>query len=325
MKIIVTGDIHINFSKNTDWEIDRFIQFINTLKQHQADLLVLNGDIFDKPKPSFLEIKYFYYMINELKDFFDKIVVISGNHEDINHKETTFDFLPEKDFVYFKNDVIKHKNFTLYFVSHYKLNEIKDIEVSDKINILFSHFRSSIGMIKQETDVNYISKTFDYTIASDIHLHYKPYDNIEYTSQPYTTAFDIQRDTGFIKLTLEGKTYKVDYIKTNKLPQKIKLNLSVEEYLQVYKSLDDKNLYKIFISGTTEQLQDLPKPKNVEFQYQTLLDEEDIEELVEDLKGSGNVDVIDTLFSIVKKSGELDEKSIKAGEEILNAIRKGVL
>ena len=87
MKIIHTADWHIG---NTFYGYDRsdehrhFLDFLlRVIKEHEADALVVAGDVFDNPNPS-AEAQHIYY------DFLSRavsenpglqIVVIAGNHD----------------------------------------------------------------------------------------------------------------------------------------------------------------------------------------------------------------------------------------------------
>jgi len=324
-RYIITGDIHLNLSKNEEFERQRFLEFIDTINQEDG-IIVFAGDLFDKAKPTLQEIDLFYQAVETLS-FNHQVIIIDGNHEKVDINTTTFDYLPKYNFTYYTKPTpikINQKN-TLWLLGHSNLDKLKEIELRDGSNILISHFRCSLGIIKQEVDVNYISKTFDYCIAGDIHQHYKPFENVEYTSQPYNTHYDIKKDNGYIVLTFDIKGYKIEYKQIN-LANKYKLELTAKEYKDLFSSLDD-NLYKIVIKDIADNVKNLPQRDNIILTYKpdVIVSDNDIEELKAEIKQSGNIDVVSTLKRLVRNSEELSESTLRKGEEIIEYIMKGYL
>ena len=327
-KLLFVSDIHLNLRKNKEWELNRFYELANEISQISADLLILGGDIFDKSHPNLDEIAAFYTFIDKVKPFYKQIIVISGNHEDLSSKETCFHKLPQVGFTYIEfteRPALITDNVALYFVSHHKIQSIKDIQVSDKANLLFSHIRANIGVVKAEASLSKISKQFDEIILGDIHVPYKPYENVEYCGSPYTIQYENKRDTGVFLIKLEKGKIKKEFVSLAHLPQKIRYDLSVEEYKKILPYLDKRNLYKIVLYDNVKNLDDLVIPHNVSIVFNSVLNEKELEEEVSEIKKVGHIDVIDTLLKLVKTNEHCDDEVYQAGEKIINEFRRGVL
>ena len=327
-KILFVSDIHLNLRKNNVWELNRFYELADEINKVDADLLVLGGDIFDKANPNLDEISAFYRFIDKIKDNFKQVLVISGNHEDLSKKETCFHKLPEVGFTYLEYRKDTHlitDGVALYFVSHHKIDEIKNIDVSDKTNLLFSHIRANIGVVKAEAPLGKISKQFDEVILGDIHIPYKPYKNVEYCGSPYTIQYENKRDTGMFLITLNKGKVNKEFISLSHLPQKIKYDLSVKEYKELLPYLDKRNLYKIVLHDSVQSLADLEIPDNVSIVFSSILDKEELEEQVTEIKKVGHIDVVDTLLKLVKNNAECSEQVYEYGLQIVNEFKRGVL
>jgi len=325
--IVFVSDIHLNLRKNYDFELNRFMLLADELAKQKANLLVLGGDIFDKAYPNLDEIYAFYEFISKVKDSYQKILIISGNHEDLNKNETCFHKLPMLDYQYIeftKDGAFQADGVMLYFVSHHKIKEILDIEVSKYTNLLFSHIRANIGVVKAEAPLSKISKHFDKVILGDIHIPYQPYKNIEYCGSPYTIQYEAPRETGYFYIELEKGNVNVEFKSLKHLPQKIRYDLSVKEYEELLPYLDKNNLYKIVLHDNVQSLADLKIPKNVSIVFNSTIDNEEIEEQLVEIKRVGCIDVIDTLIKLAEYSWGLDEESFKEGQKLINEFKKGL-
>jgi len=260
LNVIITGDIHINLKKYTEFERDRLHKLKTSLMgevdSSRKNILILNGDILDRSKPTYEEISEFYSFVTELSKYYDEIFVISGNHEETTKEKTLYDYIPEFGFKYIKVGNINVGNVTLWLVGHPYLDMIDKLQPKNKINLLISHYRSDIGVADEEVSNSYVSETFDYTILSDIHEKMSPKENIEYTSSPYTINF---RGTdlspfigGYTKVLVDDNSYDV-FSKVVSLPNKFKIVIDFEKlehlslnslkYLKEY--IDKTHLYKV--------------------------------------------------------------------------------
>ena len=330
-RFIITGDWHLNFSKNKEWEVDRFYSLVGELQKvgDSNTILLLSGDIFDKPMPSLDEVKEFYHAIKTLSKTYNDIWLIDGNHERVDNKSTLFDYLPEINFKYFKEPkIMVIDNYNLYLVGHSQLNKLEDL-LPERNSILISHFRCDIGIVKEEVDVGMLSDKFDYVIASDIHQHYKPYQNVEYTSQPYSNVYKPKEETGYIELFITEQDFDICY-KELDLPDKIKLEMSAEEYIDKQEELKaSKHLYKIVITDNVENIEELPIIDNVILSFKPKayeINEQQEETMKEALQQKGFIDVTDILKKLIREGNNItDEQVIRAGENLIDMIVKGSL
>ena len=212
MTITFVSDIHLNFRKNREFERKRFLELVEFLKEQNTDWLVLGGDIFDFPQPNLEELFAFYDAIDQLKNHFDRIIVYHGNHESLSKTEYTFDFIPKIDFELLDNDYLTYKNYNLFFVGHKHIKKIFDISPRSGYNILFSHIRANLGVVKAELNLSKVSKMFDYVILGDIHIPYEPYHNVMYCGSPYTIQYELQRATGIFKISLKRNMIWINFL-----------------------------------------------------------------------------------------------------------------
>lgn len=318
MRYLLTADIHLSLRKNRDFERERFLKYFRLLATQDVDTYVFTGDIFDHAKPNLDEINTFYLGLSFLPA--DKEKLISpGNHEALSKLDHTFNYLPKVGYTVVDNDIIhSDRNFDIYLVGHNHIQSIIDVELKDKQNILISHARCTIGMIKEEAPIKTWSKLFDYVFLGDIHAHHSPFDNVEYTSQPYNTKYTPEVDNGFIVLEVSGKSYTHTYVRTN-LPNMIKLILPASKVLDTIKTLDDDNLYKIVVRGTLEELEDLVvTQRNIMLELEPVEEAEDLDELIDGLTSSeGKMNFTQTLLALVSEGYELTDEHIEYGKEIL--------
>ena len=98
MKIIHTADWHIGQQLHERSRLDEHKQFLDwlleTIHEHQVDLLLVSGDIFDTSLPS-AEATNLYYRF--LYRFYDETgayaVITAGNHDSPRHLEAPREFL----------------------------------------------------------------------------------------------------------------------------------------------------------------------------------------------------------------------------------------
>lgn len=299
--------------------------YFKLLSEQDVDVYVLNGDIFEHPNPTLYEIDTFYEGINTLPKT-SRIIITDGNHEALSRKVSTFDLLPTVDYEYIEDGIIHTDAFTdIYLVGHRNINGIihKVRDLKTKNNILISHIRCTVGMIKEELNLKLISNMFHYVFLGDIHFRYKPFDNVEYTSQPYNDKYTPEVDTGFIILTLHGKKYTHEYHKVS-LPNKIRLRVDMSDLDDTLKTLKPSNKYKIIVSGTLDEFEALKPPmSNVIYDKIIISEEESLDEMVDDLKADGKIDIIENLIKVAMDAYELTPEHEELGREILRGIDIG--
>ena len=312
---IITADQHINLRDNTNFEKARHIQFFELLAKENAKNYVLSGDIFERAKPTLEELELFYKCVSILPN---KVWVTDGNHEGIDRILSTFSFLPEVGYSYVADGVIYSDKFhDIYLVGHRNIKYIveKVHTLKNKNNILLTHIRCTTGLFKEEIKLRPIADIFDHIIMGDIHYKHSPFPNMHYTTQPFNDKYTPEVDNGYYKITLEGKLYKEEYIRVS-LPNKIKLSVKSINYKALLATLDKGNIYKIFVTGTADELTDLPNPpKNVEVAVDLIAD--DIVAVLDDIKLTGVVDFETVLLNLTISAFDLPEEYEEIGELII--------
>jgi len=328
--VILIGDVHLNLRKYKDFQVNRFKEFQKIKKEHKADKLFILGDFFDLPKPTLEELSLFYSFIEEISR--DKeIYLISGNHEDLSNAKSTYDFIPEVNFKYITHNRIELEDFNLYFTSHNHIDNLNNkVLPTDKPNLLFSHIRCDLGYVKEEFPLQDLSDKFDYVFLGDIHrFDFKPFDNVVYTSSPYSINFSEIQKYGYIDLCLDKGSYSYKFVDiSDKVGQKIKVELVSDDVTGFLKSVKKDNLYKAVITDALEHSVNLPKKANVfyEFKKDISINHCDRDEIVEEIKNKGSINIIDTLKVLVRNSDEpLNKNAIVFGEDLLDQIEKGVV
>ena len=98
MRILHTADWHIgqrlHERQRTD-EHEKFLDWLlNTIQEHQVELLLVSGDIFDTALPSSDATNLYYRFLYRLFDETDAYTVITaGNHDSARHLEAPREFL----------------------------------------------------------------------------------------------------------------------------------------------------------------------------------------------------------------------------------------
>ena len=98
MKILHTADWHIgqrlHERQRTD-EHEKFLEWLlNTIQEHQVELLLVSGDIFDTALPSSESTNLYYRFLYRLFSETDTYTVITaGNHDSPRHLEAPREFL----------------------------------------------------------------------------------------------------------------------------------------------------------------------------------------------------------------------------------------
>lgn len=85
MKILHTSDLHIgkyigtyDLKEDTEYVLN---QVADTAIRERVEVVLISGDVFDRPNPSEEAIKMYVSFLKELLDKNIKVIVISGNHD----------------------------------------------------------------------------------------------------------------------------------------------------------------------------------------------------------------------------------------------------
>jgi DNA repair exonuclease SbcCD nuclease subunit len=294
MRILFTADIHINLNKKNvpyEWAISRyhalFENYLTIIKEHNIDLFIIGGDVFDK-KPDFDELELYYELVYSLPV---NTIIYDGNHE-ASKKGKTF-FTKFKGVTSFINPLVSiiDEITTIYGVDIVPYNRLKDIDSAKhkNSNILCTHVRGNIPPhVKSEIDLERLG-AWKVVLAGDLHSHTNSQENIVYPGSPVTVTFHRNEvDTGVIVLDYE--TLKYTFIKLH-LPQLIRKRIggegeivktdfnhtiyevegNVSELAKVNNSeLIDKKIIKRKFTPTL-QLKDMTVSQEVEHYCKTIL------------------------------------------------------
>lgn len=315
MKILLVSDIHLNLSKEPEWESNRFSELFKELARasEDCDMTVLSGDIFDNPKPTLQEIHLFYSCLNYFKE---PPIIIDGNHECLDKQNYTWDFLPSGNFEYTSNKLIETKSTNIYLCGHKKLYTLKYIrgDLKKKKNILITHVRSNVPPhIKEEFDCRFLSNTFDLVVSGDIHYRYSPFDNFHYLGQPYSTTYKPEVTNGYA--ILDTDTLELSFVDLG-LPSKIKIDVNAQDLNSL--SLNQKNLYKLRVTGSIEELHEVPN-NNSNILYEKVILTSEVQKTSTHIS-EGKVDIVNTLIELTKETFDLSEETVRKGEEIISGI-----
>lgn len=231
MKILFTADVHIKLGQKNvpvEWSRNRFRLFCEQFSemQHQADLVIVGGDVFDR-LPTMDEVELYFDFV---ESFHKPTLIYPGNHEMLkkdstflsNLKKSTQRLNPLVSMIddYYENagiDIIPY-------------NKLKDFEKHGRDfsgKILCTHVRGEIPPhVKPEVDLDLFNR-WQVVLAGDLHSYENSQRNILYPGSPYTTSFHRSRvDTGAI--LLDASSMEHTWLKFN-LPQLIKRTISVDE------------------------------------------------------------------------------------------------
>lgn len=85
MKILHTSDLHIgkyigtyDLKEDTEYVLN---QVVDTAIRERVEVVLISGDVFDRPNPSEEAIKMYVFFLKELLDKNIKVIAISGNHD----------------------------------------------------------------------------------------------------------------------------------------------------------------------------------------------------------------------------------------------------
>jgi len=215
MKVLFTADLHIRLGQKNiprEWAKQRyrtmFAEIDRVYKEHNCDVEVHGGDIFDRlPSLEELAVYFDYVALDQDKP----IMVFDGNHEATKKKHT---------FLHLLKNVLEEINphalvlteplrldwadFIPY--THIKEKNLKQYKTG---KILFTHVRAEIPPhVVPEIDLDELDP-WDVVFAGDLHSHTNSQRNIVYPGSPVTVTFHRNEvDTGVIVLDTETGSWE---------------------------------------------------------------------------------------------------------------------
>jgi DNA repair exonuclease SbcCD nuclease subunit len=258
MKILFTADVHIKLGQKNvpvEWSRNRFHLFCKQFSemQHEADLVIVGGDVFDR-LPTMDEVELYFDFV---ESFHKPTLIYPGNHEMLK-KDSTF-LTNLKKSTHRLNSLVTiideyYSNDTVDIIPYNKLKDYEKHGYSFSNRILCTHVRGEIPPhVKPEVDLDLFNR-WNLVLAGDLHSYENCQRNILYPGSPYTTSFHRSRvDTGAIILDVD--TLSHEWRKFN-LPQLIKKTITAEEASTSANATDfDHTIYEV--QGDMQELGEL--------------------------------------------------------------------
>jgi DNA repair exonuclease SbcCD nuclease subunit len=221
--------------------------------QHQADLIIVGGDVFDR-LPTMDEVELYFDFV---ESFHKPTLIYPGNHEMLkkdstfltNLKKSTHRLNPLVTIIddFYSDDIVD-------IIPYNKLKEFEKAPHLTHGKICCTHVRGEIPPhVKPEIDLSLLDR-WDVVLAGDLHSYENSQRNILYPGSPYTTSFHRSRvDTGAIILDVDSLSH--EWRKFN-LPQLIKKTITAEEASTSANATDfDHTIYEV--QGDMQELGEL--------------------------------------------------------------------
>lgn len=253
--VAIVGDVHLHLRKYPEFEAKRFTQLIAKLAVSKTNTIIFSGDLLDHARPTLEEIQLLNSQLKLLKDSGKTVYIISGNHENVTKESSTYDYIVV--------NAIYVKDLEIGKIRMLGWDTIKSKQYPKSLNksVLITHLRCNIGLIQEEYPILELSTKYNIVFMGDIHQRYSPYNNVHYTSSPYSTKFSNKPISGYGYIELDSSTLAWKYIDLD-LPSKVKRICKFKDIKKVLKGLE-KHLVKLEVSGTTAELQSLVDTNNV--------------------------------------------------------------
>lgn len=266
LSVLTVGDPH--FKKNNASDMIKVTEQITALiDQYKPDLVVNLGDTLDSHDTAnsdpFSRSYHFHKAIHDRTN----LAIIVGNH-DLPNNET---WLSDKHFMLYLNEwsratvagqsvqVIKLKGHRICLAPYVEPGRFDELlktnpDYDDDVRVIFCHqeFRGAHYGSGKSTKGDPWSPDRPLVISGHIHDYQLCQDNIVYVGTPIAHTFGKERAKTVSLFTFDqsGKysqrKFKLD------IPNKVKLNLNVEQALKV--DLKDNVRYKIIIDDTDTKI-----------------------------------------------------------------------
>lgn len=269
MKFVHIADVHLDMPftslKNNKELVKRrrleqkfiFRRAIDFVKEEQADILFIAGDLFED---KFVEEDTISYIISCLRDISEtKVYITPGNHDPLikTSPYNTFDW-PDNVFIFGSEvgmDTIEDVNIYGVGFDNFEMDTdvIKDIEIEeDKINILITHATLDGASHKYHDVKKQWLEKFDYVALGHIHMPKIDDSMIVYPGSLVAGGFDETGAHGLVCGEIsKGKTtikfYKMDDTEFEVKTIDISNCFSANEVLDKLKL--ENNFYKIILTG----------------------------------------------------------------------------
>ena len=215
--ILFTADWHIKLGQKNvprSWACTRYQMFFEQVQEavdnHEVDLHIIGGDLFDRV-PSMDELTLYFDFVKRTQV---RTIIYDGNHEATRKNNTFFDNL--KRVTNELNPLVSVITETYYeddwcilpYADLHKKNSIETIDAE----YLFTHVRGEIPPhVQPEVDLERFDK-FKEVYAGDLHAHENTQRNIVYPGSPMTTSFHRNKvRTGYIIIDTNTHHFDEDW------------------------------------------------------------------------------------------------------------------
>ena len=225
MRVLFTADIHINLRQKKipkGWALNRYSILFDELervyKEHNCELEVHGGDIFDKV-PTLEELEVYYKYIRNRGGM---LVIFDGNHEATKKGETFFHVLKDTIEVLNPCAEVLTRPAHIYGMDFIPYTHLKTFNPADfNGSILCTHVRGAIPPhVTPEIDLDKLNR-WDIVLAGDLHSHSNTQRNIVYPGSPLSVSFHRNKvKTGVIVIDTETREWQWVPIKVPQLYRK---------------------------------------------------------------------------------------------------------
>lgn len=299
MTLLVCGDTHITIDSIE--ELRDIFQEVSTYGTKDTILVIL-GDMYDLKRPSPRETYFGTYSINFLKQYFKDIVLLTGNHAELEKELTNVDYL-------------KFLNITV--CDEYEISESKD-----NAGIFFGHFMTNVSKMqfgKEDKDRN-IDALSEYKLVLLGHQHsfQKLTDTVFHLGSCRWTSYSEINDKEKYICKIDGD--KVDFI-TLKSPFPMKEVNSIKELKEVNPKTKILLTYNSFEQYKNE-IKEIGKWKDKFKKFKIKLDFQELQimEYVKCKDGSDYETLFNTFLTSIK-----DAEVRKLLEESYNFIKEDTI
>lgn len=254
-EVSIISDVHLQLRSYKEFEAQRFSLLIDKLIERKSKLYVFSGDLLNHARPTLEELQLLSQELRRLKQSTNsRIIILGGNHEAVTKHTTTYNYIEISSIEYHDNITLDDEQLELRSWTYMKTHKL-----DYKYDTLITHLRSNMGLIKEEYDIESLSQSFNLVIMGDIHKAYSPFDNVHYTSSPYSTKFMSESTKGYGIGVFNLDTREFSRVELE-LPCKLKLRCPFIKVDETLKDLD-AHIIKLEVVGTLEELKSLvPKP-----------------------------------------------------------------
>lgn len=302
-KTIHLGDIHLKIpEKHEEWYINRYLKFIEHIKEQDASEIIITGDIFTKA-PTALEAALF---LGWIQQFDCPVYLVEGNHDRTNRKSIRANYLEHLiNLIEFPNVVfsgakpVTHNGY--FLVSNRLIREGYEIPV-DKNLTLLSHIRHELNIAGSTKKAEYDLKKltgFKACLLSDIHTTFQYAQNIYYSGSPWRTHKKTITDTKDIDNSFFG--YNV-------------IENEIISHIELY-------LPNHYVLNTTKKVVDLNSDDLIEVHYEIGIDDiQDFDgEHVKIKHTDTDIEIKEDLYELVYSILE-EEYSIKEPKQYMDLL-----